>query len=167
MPALDAEAQVFVITRTFKAPRARVWDAWTKPELFAQWYGPKGCVTTIKSADVRPGGTVLAWMDTPGGALWGRFVYRDMTAPSRLVWVQSVSNEEGEITRAPFFGGRWPREMLTEVVFEDLGVETRVTLTWTPLNAEDDERANFVGNIPSMHGGFGGSFDQLEELLAR
>jgi uncharacterized protein YndB with AHSA1/START domain len=170
MPVTESGAPAhaeFVITRTFNAPRARVWDAWTKPELMVQWLGPKGTVGTTKSADVRPGGMLHWRMDAPNGStMWGRAVYREVIEPSRLVYVQSFSDEQANITRAPFFDGRWPMEMLTTVVLEDDGAATRVTLTWAPINAEADERANFVSNIPSMHGGWGGSFDQLGRLLA-
>lgn len=162
----DTEAR-FVITRTFKATRERMWDAWTDPAQMAQWNGPKGTTGTTLAADVRPGGLVHWSMDVPGGGtMWGRAVYREVTPPARLVYVQSFSDEGGGIARAPFFDGRWPLEMLTEVTFEEDGAGTRVTLVWTPLNAEADERANFIGNIPSMHGGWGGSFDRLEAMLA-
>ena len=57
----------FVTTRVFAAPRARVWDAWTKPEQYARWFGPKGCTTTVKSADVRPDGLLHSRLDTPDG----------------------------------------------------------------------------------------------------
>jgi uncharacterized protein YndB with AHSA1/START domain len=98
--------------------------------------------------------------------MWGRAVYREVIEPSRLVYVQSFSDESGAIARAPFFDGRWPMEMLTIVTFEEETDGTRVTLTWAPINEEADERANFVSNIPSMHGGWGNSFDQLAELVA-
>jgi uncharacterized protein YndB with AHSA1/START domain len=99
--------------------------------------------------------------------MWARAVYREVVAPSRLVYVQSFSDERAAICRAPFFDGRWPLEMLTVVTFEEEGRVTRVTLTWTPIDAEADERTNFVSNIPSMHGGWGGSFDQLADHLGR
>ncbi len=170
MTTRDAEAPTeteFVITRVFNAPRHQVWEAWTNPEHYARWFGPKGCTTAVICADIRPGGMLHSRMDTPDGTtMWGRCIYREVTEPSRLVWVQSFSNAEADIVRAPFFDGRWPREMLTDISFEDEGAGTRVTLTWSPVNAEDDERANFVANIPSMHGGWGGSFDQLDAFLA-
>jgi uncharacterized protein YndB with AHSA1/START domain len=169
MPGSPASVpnETFVITRVVAAPRDRVWDAWTKPDLYARWFGPKGCITTVKTADVRPGGLLHSRLDTPdGGTMWARCVYRTVAAPSHLVWVQSFSDEHAAISRAPFFGGRWPREMLTDVTFADEGAGTRITLTWTPLEAEADEKANFVGNIPSRHGGWGGTFDQLDAFLA-
>lgn len=160
--------QEFVISRTFDASRQRVWDAWTRPELMNQWLGPKGTTGTTIAADIRPGG-VLHWrMDAAGGpSMWGRAVYREVDEPSRLVYVQSFSDGQASIARAPFFEGRWPLEMLTTVTFEEDGAGTRVTLTWSPLNAEADEIANFESNIPSMSSGWGGSFDRLEQLLSR
>ena len=162
----DTEAR-FVITRTFNAGRERMWEAWTDPAQLAAWNGPKGTTGTTMAADVRTGGLLHWRMETPEGmTMWGRAIYREVTPPARLVYVQSFSDEGGGIARAPFFDGRWPLEMLTEVTFEEDGAGTRVTLVWTPLNAEADERANFIGNIPSMHGGWGGSFDRLDALLA-
>jgi uncharacterized protein YndB with AHSA1/START domain len=161
----DTEAR-FVISRTFNASRERLWRAWSDPAQMAQWNGPKGTTGTTLAADVRPGG-LLHWRmeGANSSCMWGRAIYREVTPPSRLVYVQSFSDEGGGIARAPFFDGRWPMETLTEVTFEDDGAGTRVTLVWTPRDAEADERANFISNIPSMHGGWGGSFDRLEELL--
>lgn len=163
-----AAAPEFVITRVFKAPRKKVWDAWTKPEQIAQWLGPKGTTTTVMHADVRPGGMLHSRMVTPEGqAMWGKFVYREVVEPSRLVWVHAFSDERANVVRAPFFEGRWPLELLTTVVFEEAGPGTRITLTWVPLNATPEERATFAANMVSMTGGWSGSFDQLDEMLAR
>lgn len=168
MSATDAaNDETFVIARTFNASRQRLWEAWTDPDQMAQWLGPKGTTGTTLAADVRPGGLLHWRMDAPGGAtMWGRAVYREVIEPSRLVYVQSFSDEQGGIARAPFFDGRWPMEMLTIVTFDEDGAGTCVTLTWQPIDAEADEQANFVSNIPSMRGGWGGSFDQLGQLLA-
>ena len=164
MPVPDAP--VFEITRRFAAPRERLWAAWTDPMQMVQWLGPKGTTGETRSADLRPGGLLHWSMTGPDGAvMWGRAVYREVVEPLRLVYVQSFSDDRGGIARAPFFDGRWPMEMLTTVTFTEEDGGTRVTLVWTPLNAEADERANFVSNIPSMHGGWGNSFDQLERLV--
>ncbi len=168
MTASDIAADdVFVITRTFSASRERLWEAWTDPAQMAQWNGPKGTTGTTIAADVRSGG-LLHWRmeGADGSTMWGRAVYREVIAPSRLVYVQSFSDETGVIARAPFFDGRWPLEMLTVVTFEEDGDGTRVTLTWSPIDAADDEQANFISNVPSMHGGWGGSFDRLAAWLA-
>src|SRR3954470_21779242 len=75
----------FVVTRLFRAPRQRVWDAWTRPELLARWFGPKGVSTTVLRHELRPGGMLHARMDRPdGGSMWARFVYRAVEPPARL-----------------------------------------------------------------------------------
>ena len=38
---MTTDVQEFVFTRTFDAPRDRVWRAWTDAEALAQWWGPK------------------------------------------------------------------------------------------------------------------------------
>jgi uncharacterized protein YndB with AHSA1/START domain len=165
MSTTDASAN-FSITRSFAASRERLWQAWTDPTQMAQWLGPKGTTGTTLHADLKPGGLLHWRMDgADGSIMWGRAVYRDVSAPERLVYVQSFSNEAGEIARAPFFEGRWPLKMLTTVTFEEDGARTRVNLTWSPIDAEADEQANFVSNIPSMHGGWGNSFDQLAAMI--
>jgi uncharacterized protein YndB with AHSA1/START domain len=159
-------ADEFTMSHLCKAPRQKVWDAWTRPEILAQWFGPKGSKMTIISADIRPGGVVHSHMDFPGGPrIWAKFVYREVTAPSRLVWEHSFSDEHANITESPF-GGPWPKVLLNTVIFEDEGTDTRIRLISKPLDATPAEKAEFRGAIDSMSGGWGGSFEVLDELLA-
>jgi uncharacterized protein YndB with AHSA1/START domain len=160
-------ADEFTMSHIFRASRQKVWDAWTRPEILAQWFGPKGSTMTIVSADIRPGGMVHSHMDMPGGLrLWAKFVYREVTPPSRLVWEHSFSDEQANITGSPF-GGDWPRILLNTVIFEDAGPDTRVRLISKPLDATPAEQAEFRGAMDSMTGGWGGSYEVLEQLLAR
>jgi hypothetical protein len=55
--------------------------------------------------------------------------------------------------------------MLTTVIFEDQGKKTLVRLTWSPLNASDEELRTFIDGMAGMNGGWGGSFDQLDNAL--
>jgi uncharacterized protein YndB with AHSA1/START domain len=47
-----------VVTRTFNGPARLVFEAWTKPELFRQWWVPKSMGMSLLSCemDVRVGG---------------------------------------------------------------------------------------------------------------
>ena len=45
-----------VFERTFDAPRALVWKAFTDPDLVARWWGKHDSTTTVVEMDVRPGG---------------------------------------------------------------------------------------------------------------
>jgi uncharacterized protein YndB with AHSA1/START domain len=157
----------FVITRRFAASRKRVWDAWTKPELFATWFGPKGVTTTVLTFDFRPGGMIHARMDNHehGSAIWGKFVLREVAEPSRLIWEHSFADADANIIPAPFFDV-WPLRLLTTVVFEDAGDGTGVTVTWVPLDATPEQQQAFAGQMSSMTMGWGGSFDQLDAVLA-
>lgn len=55
------------ISRVYDAPLKAVWEAWTKPEAKAEWWGPRGFTITTHSSDVRTGGTWKYTMHGPDG----------------------------------------------------------------------------------------------------
>lgn len=55
------------ISRTLNAPLELVWEAWTKPEHIANWWGPNGFTNTIHHMDVTPGGEWDFIMHGPDG----------------------------------------------------------------------------------------------------
>src|SRR5215211_3231804 len=88
----------FVITRIFNAPREMVFDAFTDQDAMKQWWGPKGFTMTVSKLDFRVGGTYHYCMLAPNGApMWGRFVYREIVRPERIVFVNSFSDEHGGV----------------------------------------------------------------------
>ncbi len=157
----------FVMSRVFDAPRDLVWKCFTEPERMKQWWGPKGFKVLSVKMDLRPGGTYLYGMQAPTGqAMWGKFVYREVVPPERMVFINSFSDEKGGITRHPG-NENWPLEMLSTFTFEDApGGKTKFTVTWTPHNATEEERKTFDSNRPSMQQGWGGTLEQLETYLA-
>jgi uncharacterized protein YndB with AHSA1/START domain len=159
--------QEFVISRTFDAPRDLVWKVFTEPEHMKQWWGPKG-VTVIKSEmDLRPGGSYHYAMRTPDGqTMWGKMVYREITPKSRIVFVNSFSDEAGGVTRHPM-APTWPLEMLSVFSFEEQDGKTIFTVRWSPLNASEEERATFADGHTSMNQGWSGTMDQLAAYLAK
>jgi len=165
-----AEAtEEFVISRTFDAPRDLVWKAWTNAEALAKWWGPKGSTIRVIKLDFRPGGVFhYAMAFQPGHEMFGRFVYREIEAPGRLVYVNSFSDADGGITRAPFpqLGDKWPLEVLNILTLTEQDGKTTLTLRGGPINATDEERKAFLGMHDSMRQGFGGTFDQLAAYLA-
>ena len=111
--AEKATASEFVITRTFNAPREAVWRAFTDPERMKEWWGPKGFTVIVSKMDLRVGGTYHYGMRAPDGStMWGRFVYREIVRPERIVLVNSFSDEAGGVTRHPGHMD-WPLEMVT------------------------------------------------------
>lgn len=162
-----SNAEEFVFTHRCRAPRDKVWRAWTTPELLARWFGPKGSTMTIHSADIRSGGIVHSDMLMPDGTtrIWAKFVYREVTPPSRLVWEHSFSDPDANIAGSPF-GGDWPKILLTTVDFIEAGVETLIRLRQIPFEATVAEEAEFQAAMPSMVGGWTGNFEVLDAFLA-
>jgi uncharacterized protein YndB with AHSA1/START domain len=157
----------FVISRTFDVPRQRMWNAWTERDQLMQWFGPKGFKMTTAKLDFRPGGTFHYCLQSPDGKeMWGKFVYREITAPERIVLVSSFSDEAGGITRYPM-SPTWPREMLSTFQFGEQDGRTTVTIEWAPLNPTEEERKTFESSRDGMKQGWGGTFDQLAEHLAK
>jgi uncharacterized protein YndB with AHSA1/START domain len=161
----EQTAREFVISRTFDAPRDLVWKAWTERDQLMRWFGPKRFTMTAGSVDLRPGGVMHYGLRGPDGTeIWGRFVYREVAPPERLVMVNSFSDTAGGITRHPF-DPAWPLELLTRTTFEERDGKTTVTVTWSPLNATDAERKTFDGAHDDMRAGWTGTFDNLAEHL--
>lgn len=159
--------QEFVISRVFDAPRDLVWQAFTDPEHMKQWWGPKGVTVVHSKMDLRPGGTYHYGMRTPDGTtIWGKFVYREITPPSRIVFVNSFSDEAGGVTRHPM-APNWPLEMLSVFTFTEESGKTRFTVKWSPLNATEEERATFAAGHGSMNQGWSGTLEQLEAYLTK
>lgn len=166
LATIAAAGDEFVITRVFDAPRDVVWKAWTDPEQLAQWWGPKGFKMFSVKIDPRPGGMFLYGMKSQGGdEMWGRFVFREVVPPERMVFVLSFSDPEGGITRAPW-SDTWPLEMLNTVTFTESGSKTTLTMRASAINATEQEIKQYKAGYASMQAGFGASFTQLDAFLA-
>ncbi|MGB3439647.1 MAG: SRPBCC domain-containing protein [Actinophytocola sp.] len=79
-----------VITREFAAPRQRVFDAHTRPELLMRWFGPHDWRLVVCEVDLREGGTWHYVLRGPGGAemtLGG--TYLEIEPPNRLVMTET------------------------------------------------------------------------------
>jgi len=164
----------FVISRVFDAPRDLVWTTWTQGERLAQWWGPKGCKIRIVKLELRPDGIFHYTMQFPkpqpflkgGNEMWGRFIYREITTPERIAFINSFSDATGGITRAPF-SEIWPLEVLNTVTLAEQDGKTALTLRAYPINSTTEENETFAGMHDSMRGGYGGTFEQLTDYLAK
>ncbi|PYQ58081.1 MAG: polyketide cyclase, partial [Acidobacteria bacterium] len=140
---MAGEEKEFVISRTFNAPRDLMWKVWTEPERLAKWFGPKGVTIFHSKNDLRSGGIYHYGMRTPDGKdMWGKWVYREVVKPERLVFVNSFSDPKGGVTRHPL-SKDWPLEMLTKITFAESGGKTTVAVHWSPINATEAERKTF------------------------
>lgn len=161
-----SEQPTFSLSRTFAAPRALVWQVYTDAEHLAKWWGPKGFTWIRGTLDLRPGGVFHYGMRAPTGQeMWGKFVYREIVAPERLVFTNSFCDDTGTTVRAPF-NPNWPLEILNTVTFTEKDGKTVLAMVGSPVNATAEERAAFESMRPSMDQGFSGTFDQLDAYLA-
>jgi uncharacterized protein YndB with AHSA1/START domain len=158
----------FRISRDFDAPRDRVWQAWTEPERLKQWWGPRGFTTHTCTVDLRPGGFFHYGMRAPDGTeVWGRFLYREIVPPERMVVIVSFSDRELGVTRHPW-SPQWPLQILSTMTLEALaGKKTRVSVEWVPYEATEEERRTFFEGRDSMQQGWTGTLDQLVAYLAK
>jgi uncharacterized protein YndB with AHSA1/START domain len=93
----------FTIVRRVDAPRTTVWVAFTDPDRLDQWWGPKGCPTRVTSLDFRIGGTFLYAMTFPDSQTHhGKWLYREVRPPERIVADVSFCNAEGVPIRNPY-----------------------------------------------------------------
>ena len=136
-----------VVTRIFDAPVRLVFEAWTKPELFKQWWVPKSAPMSLVSCemDIRTGGgyrLVFAYGDSTM-AFFGKYI--EVTPHSRLVWTNEES-EDGSVTT---------------VTFEEKGGKTLLVLHELYASKEALDAAIASGSTS----GFGEQFGQLDALL--
>ena len=164
---INADNFVFTIERTFDAPRERVWKAWTDEHLLSLWFGPKGCPIGFGKMDLRVDGSYLYRMDMPNGdQWWGKWIFKEIVKPERLVMITGFSDSNGEMTRHPL-APAWPLQMHSITTFTENDGKTTISLEWTAYNATEQERQTFFEGKDSMNKGWGGTFEQLEAFLAK
>lgn len=151
-----------VITRLFDAPRELVWQAWTEPEHFKRWWGPKDFTCPFCEMDLRVGGRYLNCMRSPEGRdYWSTGVYREIVPMQRIVCTDAFADEHGNVVPATHYGMSqdFPLEMLVTVTFEDQAGKTKITLKHSGLPATAEGQ--------SAQAGWNESFDKLAESLMR
>lgn len=156
----------FLIEREFDAPRQLVWDAWTKAEHLARWFGPKGSALKVGALEFKPGGVFHYGIKMPDGLeLWGKWVFREIVPPEKLVLISSFADAKQGVARHPL-SATWPLETLSTTTFAEKKGKTTMALRWIPYNATEIERQTFENGRPSMTQGWGGTIDKLTAYLA-
>ena len=135
----------FVVTRTFNGPARLVFEAWTRPELFKQWWVPKSIGMSLLSCemDVRVGGKyrlVFGHDASKTTASFGRYI--EVTPHSRLVWTNDESDDGA----------------VTTVTFEEKGGKTLLVVHDLYPSKEALEASGATDGMPE-------AFEQLDELL--
>ena len=137
-----------VVTRVFDAPPGTVFEAWSRPELFRQWWMPKS-VTAVSllscDMDVRTGGKYRLEFGAGGQTMTFYGKYLEVGPNARIVW----TNDEGEAGA------------VTTVTFEDRGGRTLLTFheTYPSPDAREEAMTGSAAGLPEQ-------MDQLAELLS-
>jgi uncharacterized protein YndB with AHSA1/START domain len=139
-----------VIEVTLDALVDLVWRMWTEPEHFANWYGPDGATTPVAKMDVRVGGTRLVCMEmqTPNGTMrmWFTGEYRDVVENERLVYTESMSDEDGNVLSPSAMGMPDDHPTTTEVSVQLSVVDgrTKMVMTHTGIPADSPGAAGWA-----------------------
>ena len=156
----EREKQEIVITRIFDAPRELVWKAWTAPEHFKRWWGPRDYTCPFCQMDLRVGGKYLNCLRSPEGQdFWSTGVYKEIVPLERIVYTDSFADREGNVVPATHYGmsADFPLELLLTVTFEEQGGKTKMTLRHVGIPAGE------MSDLTAA--GWNESFDKLPESL--
>jgi uncharacterized protein YndB with AHSA1/START domain len=143
----ETSTGVLRITRTFPAKRERVFDAMTKSDQLAQWWGPAGFTLPQADLDLRVGGKYRFKMQPPQGdamTLTGSF--KEINRPSRLSYTWGWEGAPGP-------------ETLVTIELREAEGDTEVVLTQEPFPSKEI--------IAEHDDGWQGGFDRLEEIMRR
>jgi uncharacterized protein YndB with AHSA1/START domain len=132
------------ITRRFKAPRERVFAAFSSLEAMKCWLGPGPCGVVGGTLDFRVGGSYRMQLKTPGGDKELMGTYHEIDPPARLVFTWQWA--DGETVS------------VITVQLTAVGAETELRLTQTGFASGESRDHHNVG--------WGGSFDKLDGSLA-
>lgn len=145
-----------VIERTVDAPVDLVWKLWTEGEHFAAWYGPTGASIPVATMDATEGGSRLICMEmeTPNGAMkmWFTGEYLEVVENSRLVYTESMSDENGNVMSPSDMGMPDGHPMTTQVIveLEPLGDQTKMTMTHVGVAADSPGAAGWTMAIDKL-----------------
>jgi uncharacterized protein YndB with AHSA1/START domain len=151
----NAADKELVLTRIFDAPAARIYEAWTNPEILVKWFAPLPFTTPEAVLDVRVGGeNRIVMQDEAGNRYPNVGVYLELIPGRKIVFTDAFT-AGWKPSGKPFFVG--------EILLEELpDGKTRYTATARHWNAEDKKAHEDMG----FHQGWGQCADQLAALLA-
>jgi len=158
------EGTELILERTFNAPRALVFEAFSKPEHLKHWWGPRGWTLPVCNVDFRPGGSWLYCMKCEderqegfyGMEAWGKAIYLEIVEPERIVMEDYFADSEGN----PVEG--MPISISTIEFVEENG-KTKLLNRTRYASAEDLQKVLDMGMLQ----GIGETWDRLDELLVQ
>lgn len=126
-----AAQNTIVIQRVFELPVNKVWKAFTEPEQFKKWWGPKDFTCPSSEMEARVGGKYLNCMRGPDGKeYWSTGVVKELVPEKKLVITDNFSDEKGNIKDPSEYGmpGEWAKELLITLEMEEADGATKLRL---------------------------------------
>jgi uncharacterized protein YndB with AHSA1/START domain len=145
------------ISRFVNAPRKKVWQAWTDPEILKLWWCPKPWVTEVRAFDLRPGGAFHTFMSGPlpdgtNGESDNPGVFLEIIPERKLVGTSMLL--EGWRPASPWIG-------ITSIfTMEDEGEGTRYVARCLHRNEDETKKHVEMG----FYDGWGTCITQLEDV---
>lgn len=137
--SINKEDNTVLVKREFAADLARVWDAWTKPEILDLWWAPKPYRTETKYMDFREGGSWLYAMISPENEKhWCKNDYYKIIPQESFTGLDAFCNEAGLIN------DQMPRTFWTNTFSENENTTT-VSITAKYNSPEDLKRIIEMG----------------------
>jgi uncharacterized protein YndB with AHSA1/START domain len=138
-----------VMVRDFDAPRQLVYEAFTRPEHMARWWGPHGYTTPVCEMDLRPGGKYRFVQRNPAGEEFAfRGEYREVDPPAHFSATFEFEGMPGHVC-------------LQTTTLEEIDGKTRLTARMLFDTPEDRD-----GMLQSgMEHGARESYERLDDLL--
>lgn len=141
---MQTEIEWLRIERTFDAPIETVWAMWTDPNLFKKWYGPNGMSVPTAKMELKVGGTrkICMRMETPDRnmSMWFVGEFKEVSAPSRLVYTESMADENGNLMSPKEMGMPDGHPEITEVVVELSEHSGKTTMKMTHIGVPSDSQ---------------------------
>lgn len=117
-----AENTELSFSRTFDAPRALVWQAWTDPKHIEQWWGPNGFTGKSCTMDLRAGGHFDLTLCAPDGTSYPcRGMFHEIVELERIVY-------DGEVAEGHPCGAGLPPHSRVTVTFAEHTRRTTLTI---------------------------------------
>jgi uncharacterized protein YndB with AHSA1/START domain len=146
------------MTRVIKASRQRVFDAWTRPEMIRQWFGPEGKMVAEVNADAKVGGSYGISMTGKCDAEEGKAGEIDMRRDS-MVSGRYIKVDPYDLLQFTWKGNWEPTEETTVTIeLRDVDGGTELKLTQERFMTESSQAQHEYG--------WTGSLDKLELFAA-
>jgi uncharacterized protein YndB with AHSA1/START domain len=142
-------AHEIVVRREFDAPREAVWDAWTRPDQLAAWWGPRNWSTPPEnvSLDLRPGGTMrVTSVSDEGAEMTTVGTLTEVVRPERLAFEEPAEDA-------------WHEGASSIVTFTDLGGSRTEMVLRSTIRTTDEM-------IVHAEAGLREGVERLAELLS-